>query len=103
MGTSEKVTNHAVERYLYRVRGHDVVAIKAAMASNDPKVQASIRETRSLIWKRCAPAIAMSARCLRADGVKYEFSSNGWVITVTLDAPMPSRTSERRSQARMRA
>lgn len=99
----ENVTNHAIARYLERVRGHDVAAIKAAMVSDDPRVKASIRETRSLIWRRCAPAIAMSAKCLRADGVKYEFSGSGWVVTVTPDARMPSRTSERRSQARMRA
>jgi hypothetical protein len=99
--THENVTNHAVERYLERARGHDVAAVKAGMASDDLKVQASIRETRSLIWKRCGPAIAMSAKCLRSDGFKYEFGNSGWVITVTQDTRMPSRTSRERSQARM--
>jgi hypothetical protein len=99
----ENVTNHAVERYLERVRGHDVAAIKAAMVSDDQKVKASIAETRSHIWRRCAGAIAPNARCLRAEGVKFEFSSTGWVVTVAPNAPMFSRTSRLRSQARVRA
>jgi hypothetical protein len=77
--THENVTNHAVERYLERVRGHDVAAIKAAMVSDDPKVLASIAETRSLIWKRCSAAIAMNARCLRARASSSNFpATGGW-------------------------
>jgi hypothetical protein len=76
------VTDHAIVRYLERAKGVDIEAI------------------RLHIWKTCEGAVKIGATCLRAEGVKFEFT-NGKVITVAPDGLLPSKISRAASQRKM--
>lgn len=67
------VTDHAVLRYLERVKGFDVESVRKQIA------------------ERCAPYVAGGLTALHADGVKYEFHK-GVVVTVAPACSTPSRT-----------
>jgi len=79
-GREVKVTDHAVLRYLERARGFDIEQVRRHVAA------------------LCAPAIKVGARSLRAEGVKFEFSRIGTVVTVVPNGPLPSQTSQRQSE-----
>lgn len=80
--TAPSVTDHAVLRWLERVQRVDIEAI------------------RQHIWETCAPAVKAGAKCIRADGVKYEFL-NGKVITVVPGTAAPGKTSREISQKKI--
>jgi len=80
--TEIPVSDHAVLRYLERVRGFDVEAV------------------RLHIWRICGPAARVGATCLRAEGAKFEFKS-GRVITVVPDGQMPSRHRQEAAQRKL--
>lgn len=77
------VTDHSVLRWLERVQGVDIEAI------------------RLHIWEICAPAIKAGATCIRADGVKYEFQ-NGKVITVVPGNATPGKISRETTQTKIK-
>lgn len=80
-----RVTDHAVLRYMERVLGFDIEGV------------------REHIKAICAPAAAIGATCLRAEGVKFEFTaSTNTVTTVVPDGPLPNVTSRERARSRMR-
>jgi hypothetical protein len=83
--TALRVTDHAVLRYLERVRGLDVEAIRQHIA------------------KVCAGPAAMGASAVRAEGVKFCISSTTkTVMTVAPDNQQPSNTQRARVQNGMR-
>ena len=67
------VTDHALVRYLERVKGLDVETIRQHIA------------------KLCAPCVAAGARTMHAEGVRFELGT-GKVITCTPNGKWPSRT-----------
>lgn len=74
-----RVTDHAVLRFLERVRGVDVQAVR--------------REIQDV----CASAVGTGAVCVKALGVKFELDHHGNVLTVTPDVgPWPSKTKTER-------
>lgn len=76
------VTDHAVLRYMERVHGFDIDAV------------------RRHIWKICEASALIGATCLRSEGVKFEFT-NGKVVTVVPDCAQPGKTSRAKTQQRM--
>jgi hypothetical protein len=56
-----RVTDHAVLRYLERVKGFDVEAVRTHIA---------------LV---CTPGHAAGANCIKAEGVKFEITNNAVV------------------------
>jgi hypothetical protein len=76
------VTDHAVLRWLERVQGVDIEAI------------------RQRIWKTCEPAVKAGATCVRVDGVKYELA-NGKVVTVVPGHAAPGKTSRDATQRKL--
>jgi hypothetical protein len=72
-----RVSDHAVLRFLERVHGFDVEAV------------------RRHIEELCAPAMAVGASSLRAEGVRFGFSPSGTVVTTVMpDGGFPSRTHQ---------
>lgn len=66
-----RVTDHAVLRYIERVGGFDVEAVRQHIA------------------KVCAEAVAAGATTLKHDGIRFTFST-GAVTTVMPDKPGPT-------------
>lgn len=84
-GRPLRVTDHAVLRYLERAMGFDIEGV------------------REHIKAICTPAAAIGATCLRAEGVKFEFTtSTNTVTTVVPDGPVPNITSRERARTKMR-
>lgn len=83
--TPLRVTDHAVLRYLERALGFDIEGV------------------REHIRTICAPAAAIGATCLRAEGVRFEFTtSTNTVTTVVPDNAVPNATSRERARSKMR-
>lgn len=82
--TDTPVTDHAVLRYLERVQGFDIEAV------------------RQHIWRTCRGAVLIGATCVRAEGVKFEFKG-GRVVTVAPDQQGPSRERREAAQRKVRA
>lgn len=79
-----RVTDHAVLRYLERVRGFDVEAVRRHIAIT------------------CAAAASAGAANLKAEGVRFAID-NGAVVTVMPNGTGPSRTHLERAAAKVRA
>lgn len=77
------VTDHAVLRYLERVKGLDVESI------------------RLHILALCAGPAALQATCVRAEGHRFEIHNNK-VVTVTPGNVAPGRTGRAISQERIK-
>lgn len=76
------VSDHAVLRYLERVMGFDIDGVRA-----------HIRGV-------CAPAAAIGASCVQAEGVRFMIGDNGCVSTVTPLSDLPNNTTRRRLGAK---
>ena len=76
-----RVTDHAVLRYIERVGGFDVDAVRRHIANV------------------CAQAVAAGATTLKHDGVRFTFSSDA-VTTVMPDKPGPTGATIRRLKER---
>jgi hypothetical protein len=74
------VTDHAVLRYLERVKGFDIEAVRSEIAT--------------------ICALAGGAKSLLRDGVRYELGTDGKVITVAPTTRFPNAT--RRAQVAVR-
>lgn len=72
-----RVTDHAVLRYMERVQGLDVEAVRRHIAG------------------LCGPATAAGASTVYQEGVRFEISRTGAVVTVT-PARGACRTRQRR-------
>jgi len=77
-----RVTDHAVLRYMERVQGVDVEAV------------------RRHILATCRGAVLSGAVSLSAEGVRFEFSKAHAVVTVSPGGQMPSRTTCQRVTGR---
>lgn len=79
-----KVTDHAVLRYLERVQGFNIEAV------------------REHISKVCAGPAAAGAMTLRAEGVRFTFSRDRKTVTTVMpdDGTLPCRTTIQRLGAR---
>lgn len=77
------VTDHCVLRYLERVQGQPIEAV------------------RDHIRKLCEGPAALQAKCVRAEGVRFEIQNNH-VVTTRPDGTMPSRTSKALAQEKVR-
>lgn len=77
------VTDHAILRYLERVKGLDVEGI------------------RQHIFALCAGPAALQATCVRAEGHRFEIHNNK-VVTVTSGHSTPSATGRAISQGRIK-
>jgi hypothetical protein len=80
---SPHVTDHAVLRYLERVQGYNIDAL------------------RQHISKTCEAVAALGGTCVRAEGVRFEIS-NGRVVTVTPDRQTPGKTGRALTQDRIK-
>lgn len=73
-----RVTDHAVLRYLERVVGFDIDAVRKHIADT------------------CAAPAAIGAVCVRAEGYRFEITNNT-VVTVRPDGVEPSNTTRQRN------
>lgn len=74
-----RVTDHAVLRYIERVQGLDVEAVRQHIA------------------RLCALPAAAGAMCVRAEGVKFEISKSGAVVSVVPGGGVASRLRRQRA------
>jgi hypothetical protein len=72
-----RVTDHAVLRYLERVQGFDV------------------EKVREHIAKLCSEAAAAGAKCVHAEGYKFEIGASA-VVSVVPKERFPNRTRRER-------
>jgi hypothetical protein len=72
-----RVTDHAVLRYLERVRRVDIAGIRRHIA------------------ELCAPAAQAGSIALHAEGHKFEMDRRGTVVTVAPHSGMPSASKRR--------
>lgn len=75
--SEHRVSDHAILRYLERAKGIDVEAVRAH------------------ILALCKPAMAAGATALRSEGVQFQFSRTGAVVTVLPLSKMANKTKHR--------
>lgn len=77
------VTEHSILRYLERAKGVDIDGIR--------------RHIRSV----CEGPAALSAACVRAEGLRFEIVNNA-VVTVKPDSQAPGRITRERNQRKLK-
>lgn len=103
------VTAHAMLRYLERVVGTDVRALRAAFHCAHPEVTEEVGEALLVSWLEtrdggacvllrshleeiCAEASRLGAHALVRDGVSYVFSGGALVTVLSKDMRLRART-----------